>query len=87
VKGSIKFSISGLLCSEGKSIFLQPLQTTTNITMPLTATQLTAFWTSPAQMGLTARTCTQIAAEGLVTSDDLEDFNDEADWKGCSSFS
>ena len=50
--------------------------------MPLTATQLTAFWTSPAQMGLTAHTCTQIAAEGLVTPDDFENFNNEADLEG-----
>ena len=50
--------------------------------MPLTAAQLTAFWTNPAQMGLSARTRTQIAAEGLVTPDDFEDFNDEADLEG-----
>ena len=50
--------------------------------MPLTAAQLTAFWTNPAQMGLSARTRTQIAAEGLVTPEDFEDFNDEADLEG-----
>jgi hypothetical protein len=50
--------------------------------MPLTAAQLTVFWTGPAQMGLFARTCTQIAAEGLTTPDDFEDFNDEADLEG-----
>ena len=50
--------------------------------MPLTAAQLTAFWTNPAQMGLSARTRTQIAAEGLVTPDDFEDFNNEADLDG-----
>jgi hypothetical protein len=55
--------------------------------MPLTATQLTAFWTGTAQMELTACTRTQIAAEGLVTPNDFEDFNNEADWKGCLSFS
>ena len=50
--------------------------------MPLTAAQLTAFWTAPAQMGLTARTRTQIAAEGLTTPDGFEDFNDETDLEG-----
>ena len=50
--------------------------------MPLTAAQLTAFWTNAAQMGLSARTRTQIAVEGLVTPDDFEDFNDEADLEG-----
>ena len=50
--------------------------------MPLTAAQLTAFWTGPAQMGLSARTCTQIAAEGLTTPVDFEDFSDEADLEG-----
>ena len=50
--------------------------------MPLTVAQLTAFWTGPAQMGLSARTRTQIAAEGLTTPDDFEDFNDEADLEG-----
>jgi hypothetical protein len=50
--------------------------------MPLTAAQLTAFWTGSAQMGLSARTRTQIAAEGLTTPDDFEDFNDEADLEG-----
>ena len=38
--------------------------------------------TSPAQMGLTARTCMQIAAEGLVTPNDFEDFNNEANLEG-----
>jgi hypothetical protein len=50
--------------------------------MPLTVAQLTAFWTGPAQMGLSARTRTQIAAEGLTSPDDFEDFNDEADLEG-----
>ena len=51
--------------------------------MPLTAAQLTAFWTDPAQMGLTtACTSTQIAAEGLTTPDDFKDFNNEADLEG-----
>jgi len=50
--------------------------------MPLNAAQLTAFWTNAAQMGLSAHTRTQIAAEGLVTPDDFEDFNDEADLDG-----
>ncbi len=33
-------------------------------------------------MGLSARTRTQIAAEGLVTPDDFVDFNEEADLEG-----
>ena len=55
--------------------------------MPLTAAQLTAFWTNPAQMGLSARTHTQIAAKGFVTLNDFEEFNDEADLDGLFSFS
>jgi len=50
--------------------------------MVLTAAQLTAFWTNGAQMGLSARTRTQIAAEGLVTPDNFVDFNEEADLEG-----
>ncbi len=65
----------------------QLLQTFIYIAMPLTAAQLTAFWTSPNQMGFSARTRTQIAAEGLVTPDDFKDFNNEATWTGCSRFS
>ena len=42
--------------------------------MPFTAAQLTAFWTSQDQMGLIARTCTQMAAEGLSIPADFEDF-------------
>ena len=42
--------------------------------MPFTVAQLTAFWTSQDQMGLTARTRVQMAAEGLTTPDDFEDF-------------
>ena len=50
--------------------------------MVLTAAQLTAFWTNGAQMGLSARTRAQIAAEGLVTPDDFVDFNEETDLDG-----
>ena len=50
--------------------------------MVLTAAQLTAFWTHADQMGLSARTRTQIAAEGLVTPDDFGDFNEETDLDG-----
>ena len=42
--------------------------------MPFTAAQLTAFWTSQAQMGLTACTQVQMAAEGLAMPDNFEDF-------------
>ena len=42
--------------------------------MPFTVAQLTAFWTSQAQMGLTAHTRVQMAAEGLATPNDFEDF-------------
>ena len=50
--------------------------------MPFTIAQLTAFWTSPAQMGLTARTRVQMAAEGLATPDDFEDFPEKEDLEG-----
>jgi len=50
--------------------------------MPFTIAQLTAFWTSPAQMGLTARTCVQMEAEGLATPDDFEDFPEKEDLEG-----
>ena len=42
--------------------------------MLFTVAQLTAFWTSQAQMGLTARTCVKMAAKGLTTPDNFEDF-------------
>ncbi len=48
-------------------------------TMPFDAAQLTAFWTSPDQMGLSARTRTQIVVEGLVTPADFEDFSEKKD--------
>ena len=48
-------------------------------TMPFDAAQLTAFWTSPDQMGLSARTRTQMASEGLVTPADFEDFSEKSD--------
>ncbi len=50
--------------------------------MLFTIAQLTAFWKSPAQMGLTARTHIQMAAEGLATPDDFEDFPEKEDLKG-----
>ncbi len=50
--------------------------------MPFTAAQLTAFWTSQAQMGLTACTRVQMAAEGLATPDNFEDFPEKEDLKG-----
>ena len=50
--------------------------------MPLTAAQLTAFWTDPDQMGLTNRTRRQMAAEGLTTPDDFEDFPEKGDLEG-----
>jgi hypothetical protein len=50
-----------------------------HINMPFSAAQLTAFWTSNAQMGLTARTCTKMATEGLTTPADSEDYAEEAD--------
>ena len=49
--------------------------------MPFDAAQLTAFWTSPDQMGLSARTCTQMAVEGLVTPANFEDFSEKEDLK------
>ncbi len=50
--------------------------------MPFTIAQLTALWTSPAQMGLTARTRVQMAAEGLATPDNFEDFSEKEDLEG-----
>ncbi len=50
--------------------------------MPVTAAQLTAFWTSQAQMGLTACTQIQMAAEGLAMPDNFEDFPEKEDLEG-----
>ena len=50
--------------------------------MPFTVAQLTAFWTGQAQMGLTARTRVQMAAEGLMTPDNFEDFPEKDNLKG-----
>jgi hypothetical protein len=49
--------------------------------MPFDAAQLTAFWTSPDQMGLSARTHTQMAVEGLATPANFEDFSEKEDLK------
>jgi hypothetical protein len=43
--------------------------------MPLTAAQTTAFFESPAQMGIPHATVIQLQAEGIVTVDDLLDFD------------
>ena len=50
--------------------------------MPFTVAQLTAFWTSQAQMGLTARTRVHMAVEGLTTPGDFEDFPEKDDLEG-----
>ena len=50
--------------------------------MPFTVAQLTAFWTSQPLMGLTARTRVQMAAEGLETPDNFEDFTEKEDLEG-----
>ena len=42
--------------------------------MPFTIAQLTAFWTGQAQMGLTACSPVQMAAEGLTMPDNFKDF-------------
>ncbi len=47
--------------------------------MPFNAAQLTAFWTSPDQMELSACTRTQMDTEGLVTPADFEDFSEKSD--------
>jgi hypothetical protein len=47
--------------------------------MPFTAAQLTAFWKNLAQIGIPARTCTQMALEGLVVPANFEDFNEKLD--------
>ena len=45
--------------------------------MPLPIAQLKAFWTNAAQMGISDCTRSQLAAEGLATPEDFEDFNEE----------
>ncbi len=50
--------------------------------MPFTVAQLTAFWTSQAQIGLTSCTRVQMAAEGLATPDNFEDFPEKEVLKG-----
>jgi hypothetical protein len=47
--------------------------------LPFNANQLTAFWTLPDQMGLSARTRTQMVLEELVTPADFEDFSERSD--------
>ena len=47
--------------------------------MPFTAAALTAFWTNDDQMGLIARTRTQMASEGLKVPADFEDFAEKED--------
>ena len=46
--------------------------------MPLTAAQMTAFFTEAAQMGIPANTYAQMQFEGITSVDDLEDFDDDA---------
>ena len=50
--------------------------------MPFTVAQLALFWTSQTQMGLTACTRVQMAAEGLTTPDEFKDFPEKDDLKG-----
>jgi hypothetical protein len=50
--------------------------------MTFTVAQHTAFWTGQAQMGLTARTRVQMAAEGLATPDDFEECPEKEDLEG-----
>ena len=45
--------------------------------MPLTAAQLTAFFTQAGQMGLTAEQLRALANEGLTTVNDFMDFKKE----------
>ena len=42
--------------------------------MPLTAAQLTRFWTHQDEIGLSARTRGQMAIEGLAIPEDFNDF-------------
>jgi hypothetical protein len=49
--------------------------------MPFNTAQLTVFWTSPDQMGLSACTRTQMVVEGLATPADFEDFSEKEDLK------
>ena len=50
--------------------------------MPFTVAQLTAFWTSQSQMGMTAHKRVQMAVEGLTTPDDFKDFPEKDDLEG-----
>ena len=50
--------------------------------MPFTVAQLTEFWTSQAQMRLTARTRVRMEAEGLMMPDDFGDFPEKDDLEG-----
>ena len=50
--------------------------------MPFTVAQLTSFWISQAQMGLSACTRVQMAAEGLTMPDDFEDFPEKDNLEG-----
>ena len=46
--------------------------------MPLTAAQLTRFWTHQDEIGLSARTRGQMATEGLVIPEDFNDFGEKS---------
>ena len=50
--------------------------------MPFTIAQLTVFWTSQAQIGLTACTRVHMAAEGFTTPDNFEDFPEKDNLEG-----
>ena len=50
--------------------------------MPFTVAQLTAFWTSQAQLGLPVCMRVQMAAEGLTTPENFEDFPEKDDLEG-----
>ena len=47
--------------------------------MPFTAAELTAFWTTPDQMGIADCTHQQMATEGLVVPANFEDFSKKSD--------
>lgn len=62
-----------------RQIFVILLLPKTILPCLFTAAALTAFWTNDDQMGLIARTRTQMASEGLKVPADFEDFAEKED--------
>ena len=78
----IVLRFEGELESSHKKVLIYFSSISIRHTMLFTVAQLTAFWTSPARMGLTAGTRVHMAAEGLTMPDDFEDFPEKDNLKG-----